>query len=45
MTKKKPLMIQIDDVERMKIELLADKWGSSLSGVIRRLIREYEVKK
>jgi Ribbon-helix-helix protein, copG family len=39
--KKKPLPVQLDEVEREKIEALASKWGISLSGVIRRLIREY----
>lgn len=40
--KKKALPVQLDDIERQKIEALASKWGISLSGVIRRLIREYE---
>jgi len=37
---KKPLHIQIDDIEREKLEALASKWGLSLAGVIRRLVRE-----
>lgn len=39
---KKPLMIQIEDIERDKIERLATLWGLSLAGTIRRLIREYK---
>jgi hypothetical protein len=39
--KKKALPIQLDEIEREKIEALAVEWGISLSGVIRRLIREY----
>jgi hypothetical protein len=39
---KKPLMIQIEDIEREKIERLAIIWGLSLAGTIRRLIREYK---
>lgn len=38
--KKKPLLIQLDDIEREKIERLAVVWGLSLAGTIRRLIRE-----
>lgn len=44
MTKKR-MMIQVDEFERVRIEELAVKWGVSLSAVVRRLIREYEVKK
>ncbi|WP_158333140.1 ribbon-helix-helix protein, CopG family [Calothrix sp. PCC 6303] len=33
--------IQLDEIERQKLEALASKWGLSLSGVVRRLIREY----
>jgi hypothetical protein len=40
--KKKALPVQLDDIEREKIERLAEVWGLSLSGVIRRLIREYQ---
>jgi hypothetical protein len=40
--KKKALPIQLDEVEREKLEVLASKWGLSLSGVVRRLIREYK---
>lgn len=40
--KKKALPIQLDETEREKIEALAAEWGISLSGVIRRLIREYK---
>ena len=40
--KKKSLPIQLDDTERTKIEHLATNWGVSLSGAIRRLIREYK---
>jgi hypothetical protein len=39
---KKTLPIQLDDVEREKIERLAVLWGLSLAGTIRRLIREYK---
>jgi hypothetical protein len=39
--KKKALPVQLDETERSKIEALATEWGISLSGVIRRLIREY----
>ncbi len=39
--RKKALPIQLDETEREKIEALAAEWGISLSGVIRRLIREY----
>jgi hypothetical protein len=38
--KKKPLPIQLDALERLKLEALAASWGLSLSGAIRRLIRE-----
>ena len=41
MTKKR-MMIQVDELERTKIEQLADKWGLSFSGVLRRLVREYD---
>lgn len=40
--KKKALPIQLDEVERQKLEALASKWGMSMSGVVRRLIREYK---
>ncbi len=40
--KKKSLPIQLDEVERQKLEALASKWGMSMSGVVRRLIREYK---
>ncbi|MGB3639076.1 MAG: ribbon-helix-helix protein, CopG family [Rivularia sp. (in: cyanobacteria)] len=40
--KKKALPIQLDEVERQKLEALAFKWGMSMSGVVRRLIREYK---
>jgi hypothetical protein len=40
--KKKPLMIQLDDIEREKIERLGTVWGLSLAGTIRRLIREHK---
>ncbi len=40
--KKKALPVQLDDIEREKIERLAVVWGLSLAGVIRRLIREKE---
>jgi len=39
---KKPLQIQLDDIEREKLESLASRWGLSLAGAIRRLIRESE---
>jgi len=39
---KKPLHIQIDDIERKKLEALASKWGLSLAGVVRRLVREFK---
>ncbi|AFZ01109.1 plasmid copy-number control protein [Calothrix sp. PCC 6303] len=39
--KKKAMPIQLDEIERQKLEALASKWGLSLSGVVRRLIREY----
>jgi hypothetical protein len=38
--KKKAMPIQLDETERQKLEVLAFKWGLSLSGVVRRLIRE-----
>jgi hypothetical protein len=38
--KKKALPIQLDDVEREILEALASKWGLSLAGSVRRLIRE-----
>jgi len=37
---KKPLHIQIDDIDRQRLEALASKWGLSLAGVVRRLVRE-----
>lgn len=40
--KKKSLPAQFDEVERQKLEQLADKWGISLSGTIRRIVREYK---
>jgi hypothetical protein len=40
--KKKSLPAQFDEVERQKIEQLAVKWGISLSGAIRRIVREYQ---
>jgi hypothetical protein len=40
--KKKSLPAQFDEVERQKIEQLAAKWGISLSGAIRRIVREYQ---
>jgi len=39
---KKALQIQLDEIEREKLEALASRWGLSLAGVIRRLIREFE---
>lgn len=39
---KKALQIQIDKIEREKLEALASGWGLSLAGAIRRLIREFE---
>ena len=33
---------QFDQIERQKIEQLAAKWGISLSGTIRRIVREYK---
>jgi hypothetical protein len=39
---KKTLPIQLDDIEREKIERLAALWGLSLAGTIRRLIREHK---
>lgn len=40
--KKKSLPAQFDEVERQKLEQLAVKWGISLSGTIRRIVREYQ---
>jgi hypothetical protein len=40
--KKKSLPAQFDEVERQKIEQLSEKWGISLSGTIRRIVREYK---
>jgi hypothetical protein len=40
MSKKKPLPVYLDDIEREKLEKLADSWGVSLSNAIKRLIRE-----
>jgi hypothetical protein len=40
--KKKALLVQLDDIDRKKLEALASKWGVSLSGAIRRLIREFD---
>jgi hypothetical protein len=39
--KKKPLPAQFDEVERQKLERLAAQWGISLSGTIRRIVREH----
>lgn len=39
---KKTLPIQLDDIEREKIERLATVWGLSLAGTIRRLIRDHK---
>lgn len=40
MDKRKPLPIYLDDEERERLEALAKKWGVSLSGAVKRLIRE-----
>lgn len=40
--KKKSLPIQLDLIERTKVEKLSSEWGISLSAVIRRLVREYK---
>jgi hypothetical protein len=40
--KKKPLLIQLDETDREKIERLAALWGLSLAGTMRRLVKEYK---
>lgn len=40
--RKKPLPVLLDDKEREILEALAEEWGLSLAGAIRRLIRESE---
>jgi hypothetical protein len=40
--KKKPLLIQLDETDREKIERLSVVWGLSLAGTMRRLVKEYK---
>lgn len=40
--KKSTVHAYLDELESKKLIFLADKWGCSLSGAIRRLIREKE---
>jgi hypothetical protein len=40
--KKTPLMIQVDIVDRNRIEMLSAKWGGiSLSATVRKVLEEY----
>ena len=39
---KKPLLVQLDDADRTKLEAIAANWGVSLGGAVRRLIKEYQ---
>lgn len=40
--KKTPLMIQVDQVDRCRIEMLSARWGGvSLSATVRRVLEEY----
>jgi macrodomain Ter protein organizer (MatP/YcbG family) len=41
-SKKHSVPAYLDELEFEKLTSLADKWGCSLSGAIRRLIREKE---
>ncbi|MGL5061373.1 MAG: hypothetical protein ACRC62_15475 [Microcoleus sp.] len=43
MTKKKPLLVQLDDGDRARLEELANFWGLSLSAAVRQLIRNCDV--
>jgi len=42
MSKKKPILAYLDEVERDRLERIAAQWGCSLSAAIKRLIREYK---
>lgn len=39
---REPLLIRLDEEERKRLEVLAKRWGLTLAGAMRRLIREYE---
>lgn len=39
--RKQPLMVQLDDIDRDNIERLSELWDLSLSGTVRRLMREH----
>jgi hypothetical protein len=41
-TKKSTVHAYLDEIELKKLNILAEKWGISYSGTIRRLIREKE---
>lgn len=41
MSKKKALPVYLDDLEKQKLQKLANEWGISLSGAVKRLIREF----
>lgn len=40
MSKRKAVPVYLDDAEKEKLQKIADSWGVSLSGAIKRLIRE-----
>jgi hypothetical protein len=39
-TKKSTVHAYLDEIELKKLNILAEKWGISYSGVLRRLLRE-----
>jgi hypothetical protein len=41
-TKKKPVPVYLDELEREKLDKIAQSWGVSLSAAIKRLIREFD---
>lgn len=42
-SKRKPILVRLDEKERTKLEALASVWGVTLAAAIRRLIREKRV--
>ena len=37
---RKGLLIQLDDAEKASLQAIAEDWGVSLAGAVRRLIRD-----
>jgi hypothetical protein len=43
-SKRKPVLVRLDESERQKLEDISSAWGVTLAAAIRRLIREKKVR-